>query len=114
MPDSNTKNMLRQRVKNKKKNQIVQDIMLPKLINGEPQVFAADRSFLETAMKSIKLKEKVLRNNGNKSSNNGRITVPSGSSKYTINTILDTLFDRLGIDRSRNDSSDDEVNTEEN
>jgi hypothetical protein len=130
MPDSNTKKRIQQRtnaVKNKKKNKIVQvqDIMLSKLINGEPQLFAADRSFLETAMKTIKLKEEVLRNNGNKGSNNGRIAVSSGSGggcgrrkgnagKYTINTILDTLFDRLGIDRSRNDPLDDEVNTNEN
>ena len=50
----------------------LQDIMLPKMIDGEPTMFAADRLFLETAMKSIQRKDKALQlSNGNSSAGIG-------------------------------------------
>tara|TARA_B100000795_G_scaffold178113_1_gene134606 strand:+ start:426 stop:1100 length:675 start_codon:yes stop_codon:yes gene_type:complete len=107
-PTNSTKvmpNNLRRR-KNKKKNNepIKQDIMVPKMVDGEAKFFAADRTFLLRAMNKIKEKELNMLKNGNKSTNSKLTRLLKGKGKHDINDLLDALFDRLGVDRKETDT----------
>merc|ERR1711865_70234 len=107
-PTNSTKvmpNNLRRR-KNKKKNNepIKQDIMVPKMVDGEAKFFAADRTFLLRAMNKIKEKELNMLKNGNKSTNSKLTRLLKGKGKHDINDLLDALFDRLGVDRKESDT----------
>ena len=98
---------------------IKQDIMVPKIVDGEPMLFAADRTFLTRAIKQIKEKEKALLKNGRidqlkKSSKLSKAL--AGKGKHGIAQLLDALFDRLGVDRETtknglSDMSDDNSET---